>query len=100
MRSTRGSRRPDGRSAELVPHRMRSSAVLLLAICVVVGGCRLNTSVVTPSPTPSIAGGTLRVAIPSEAASPDPWNYDASLVTTRQTFETRFEVDPATCQFT
>src|SRR5437870_11627065 len=100
MLSTRGSRRPDGRSAELVPHRMRSSAVLLLAICVVLGGCTLNPSVATPSPTPAIAGGTLRVAIAAEAASLDPWNDDASLVATRQTFETLVEVDPATSRIT
>src|SRR5256712_7224297 len=100
MLSTRGSRRPDGRSAELVPHRMRSSAVLLLAICVVLGGGRLNTSVATPSPTPAIAGGTLRVAIASGAASLDPWDDDASLVATRQTFETLVEVDPATSRIT
>src|SRR5438034_2818739 len=100
MLSTRGSRRPDGRSAGLVPHRMRSSAVLLLAICVVLGGCTLNTSVATPSPTPAIAGGTLRVAIASEAASLDPWNDDASLVATRQIFETLVEVDPATSRIT
>src|SRR5207253_6710397 len=100
MLSTRGSRRPDGRSAELVPHRMRSSAVLLLAICVVLGGCTLNPSVATPSPTPAIAGGTLRVAIAAEAASLDPWNDDASLVATRQIFETLVEVDPATSRIT
>src|SRR5438094_10444796 len=100
MLSTRGSRRPDGRSAELVPHRMRSSAVLLLAICVVLGGCPLNPSVATPSPTPAIAGGTLRVAIAAEAASLDPWNDDASLVATRQIFETLVEVDPATSRIT
>src|SRR5438067_2657042 len=100
MLSTRGSRHPDGRSAELVPHRMRSSAVLLLAICVVVGGCTLNPSVATPSPTPAIAGGTLRVAIAAEAASLDPWNDDASLVATRQIFETLVEVDPATSRIT
>src|SRR5438552_16415743 len=100
MLSTRGSRRPDGRSAELVPHRMRSSAVLLLAICVVLGGCTLNPSVATPSPTPAIAGGTLRVAIAAEAASLDPWNDDASLIATRQIFETLVEVDPATSRIT
>src|SRR2546426_12286984 len=96
MLSTRGSRRPDGRSAELVPHRMRSSAVLLLAICVVLGGCTLTASVATPSPPPAIAGGTLRVAIASGATSLDPWDEDASLVATRQIFETLAEVDPAT----
>src|SRR5436309_1409310 len=100
MLSTRGSRRPDGRSAGLVPHRMRSSAVLLLAICVVLGGCTLNRSVGTPSPPPAIAGGTLRVAIAAEAASLEPWNDDASLVATRQIFETLVEVDPATSRIT
>ena len=79
---------------------MRSSAVLLLAICVVLGGCTLNPSVATPSPTPAIAGGTLRVAIAAEAASLDPWNDDASLVATRQIFETLVEVDPATSRIT
>src|SRR5207253_6908898 len=100
MLSTRGSRRPDGRSAELVPHRMRSSAVLLLAMCVALGGCTLNTSVATPSPTPATAGGTLRVAIAPEAASLDPWSDDASLVATRQIFETLVEVDSATSRIT
>src|SRR5438874_3026481 len=100
MLSTRGSRRPDGRSAELVPTRRSSDLVLLLAISVVLGGCTLNPSVATPSPTPAIAGGTLRVAIAAEAASLDPWNDDASLVATRQIFETLVDVDPATSRIT
>src|SRR5438552_17068588 len=100
MLSTRGSRRPDRRSAELVPHRMGPSAVLLLAISVVLGGCTLNPSVATPSPTPANAGGTLRAAIAAEAASLDPWNDDSSLVATRQIFETLADADPSTSRIT
>ena len=75
---------------------MRSSLVRLIAASLVVGACTLNTSVPTPTPTPAIVGGTLRVAIASGLASLDPWSDDTSLVATRQIFETLVAVDPAT----
>src|SRR5438094_6717298 len=95
MLSTRGSRRPDGRWAEVTRRRMRSSA-LLIAILMVIGACTLTPSTATPTPTPAITGGTLRVAIAGEATALDPWADEASLVATRQIFETLVEVDPAT----
>src|SRR2546430_16738403 len=100
MLSTRGSRRPDGRSAGLVPHRMRSSAVLLLAICVVLGGCTLNPSVATPSPTPAIAGGPPRLAIAAQAASLHPRNHDAPLLPTRPIIRKPPAGDPPTSRST
>ena len=80
---------------------MRSSAAVFVAICVVLGACTLNPSVPsTPTPTPAISGGMLRVAVASEVASLDPSNDAASLVATRQVFETLVGVDPATSRIT
>jgi peptide/nickel transport system substrate-binding protein len=75
---------------------MRSPAAVLVAIGVVLGACTVNPTAPTPSPTPAIVGGTLRVAIPAEPASLDPWSDEVSLVATRQIFETLVDVDPAT----
>jgi len=55
----------------------------------------------TPAPTGAQQGGTLRVALPAEVTAFDPWNADAaSLMATRQIFETLVEVDPATSRIT
>jgi peptide/nickel transport system substrate-binding protein len=55
----------------------------------------------TPPPTGAQAGGTLRLALPAEVTAFDPWNADtASLLATRQIFETLVEVDPATSRVT
>jgi peptide/nickel transport system substrate-binding protein len=43
-----------------------------------------------------MSGGTLRVAIPSEVASLDPWVDGSPLVATRQVFETLVGIDPLT----
>src|SRR5207302_8890225 len=95
MLSTRGSRRPDGRWAEVTRRRMRSSA-LLIAILMVIGACTLAPSSATPTPTPATTGGTLRLAIAAEATALDPLADEASLIATRQIFETLVDVDPAT----
>src|SRR5438094_9429298 len=95
MLSTRGSRRPDGRWAEVTRRRMRSSA-LLITILMVVGGCPVAPSSATPTPTPATTGGTLRLALAAEATALDPWADEASLIATRQIFETLVDVDPAT----
>ena len=55
----------------------------------------------TPLPTGAQTGGTLRVAIPAEVTSFDAWNGDqASLIASRQIFETLVEVDPTTSKVT
>src|SRR5438094_3923934 len=95
MLSTRGSRRPDGRWAEVTRRRMRSSA-LLITILMVIGACTLAPSSATPTPTPATTGGTLRLAIAAEATALDPWADEPSLIATRQIFETLVDVDPAT----
>ena len=74
---------------------MRSSA-LLIAILMVIGACTLAPSNATPTPTPATTGGTLRLAIAAEATALDPWADEASLIATRQIFETLVDVDPAT----
>ncbi len=74
---------------------MRSSA-LLIAILMVIGACTLAPSSATPTPTPATTGGTLRLAIAAEATALDPWADEASLIATRQIFETLVDVDPAT----
>ncbi|TMF62604.1 MAG: hypothetical protein E6I20_11805, partial [Chloroflexi bacterium] len=61
---------------------MRRIAALLIA-SVVLAGCR--PGVTAPSPSPASLGGVLRVAIPGEVTTLDPWNADAAaLVATRQ----------------
>ena len=79
---------------------MRSSAAIIIALCMVFGACTLTPSVPTPTPTPATAGGTLRVAIAEPVGTLDPWADDASLVATRQIFETLVQVDPATSRIT
>jgi ABC-type transport system substrate-binding protein len=75
---------------------MRSSLGFLIAASMVFGACALTTTEAPPTPTPATTGGTLRVAIPSEVASLDPWSEGASVVATRQVFETLVAVDSNT----
>ena len=75
---------------------MRSSLALLIAVSFVLGACTLATSPPAATQTPATTGGTLRVAIPSEVASLDPWADWSSLVATRQVFETLVAIDPLT----
>jgi ABC-type transport system substrate-binding protein len=59
--------------------------------------CQVPPATATPAPTGAQQGGTLRVALPAEVTSFDTWSADAaSLMATRQIFETLVEVDPAT----
>ena len=69
-----------------------------LALALLFGvACQVAPATATPAPTGAQTGGTLRVALPAEVTSFDPWNADpASLIATRQIFETLVEVDPAT----
>jgi peptide/nickel transport system substrate-binding protein len=70
---------------------LRAAFVLLLA------ACQALPAIGTPAPSAARAGGTLRVALPAEITSLDPWNADAaSLVAVRQMYETLVIVDPAT----
>jgi peptide/nickel transport system substrate-binding protein len=63
--------------------------------------CQVPPSTATPVPSGAQPGGTLRVALPAEVTSFDPWNADpASLVATRQIYETLVEVDAATSRIT
>jgi ABC-type transport system substrate-binding protein len=63
--------------------------------------CQVPQTSATPAPTGAQHGGTLRVALPAEVTGLDPWNADpASLVATRQIFDTLVEVDPATSKVT
>jgi peptide/nickel transport system substrate-binding protein len=75
---------------------MRSPVVLLIAVSVILGGCTLPANPPAATQTPASTGGTLRVAIPSEVDSLDPWVDGSSLVATRQVFETLVAIDPAT----
>src|SRR5207244_11248770 len=75
---------------------MRRIAPLLTAP-VVLAGCR--PGVPAPSPSPASLGGVLRVAIPGEVTTLDPWNADAAaLVATRQVFETLVAFAPESYQ--
>ena len=80
---------------------MRRASVLALAILFGVA-CQVPSGAVpTPAPTGAQLGGTLRVALPAEVTAFDPWSADAaSLVATRQLYETLVEVDPATSRVT
>jgi len=75
---------------------MRSSLAVLIAVSFVLGACTLTTSPPAATQTPAAAGGTLRVAVPSEVAALDPWADGSSLVATRQVFETLVAIDPQT----
>ena len=68
---------------------------MLAASSVAIGSCTLGANAPTPTPSPVLTGGTLRVAMPSEPLSLVPWSDDASAVATRQIFETLVEVDAA-----
>jgi peptide/nickel transport system substrate-binding protein len=76
------------------------AAVIALALALAVA-CQLPPPAATPLPTGALSGGMLRVALPAEVTSLDPWTADAaSLVGTRQIFETLVNVDVATSQIT
>jgi peptide/nickel transport system substrate-binding protein len=73
--------------------RALASAALLLALL----SCQRVPVTATPAPSGVQTGGTLRVAIPGEVTTLDPWTADApTLVALRQIFETLVAVDPAT----
>src|SRR5256886_15726158 len=77
---------------------MRAAPALLLAVAVL--SCTAPPAAATPAPSVVAAGGTLRVAIPAEVTSLDPWDADAaSSVATRQMFETLVSIDPASGTF-
>jgi peptide/nickel transport system substrate-binding protein len=78
---------------KVVDQALTRVALLLVIFAV---GCQPLQATATPAPTGARSGGTLRVAIPSEVASLDPWSEGASLVATRQVFETLVAVDPQT----
>ena len=76
---------------------MRRGPALALALLFGVACQVPSRAIGTPVPTGAQTGGTLRVAIPAEVTSFDAWNGDpASLIASRQIFETLVEVDPAT----
>ena len=79
---------------------MRRAPALALALLLGVA-CQAPPATATPAPTGAQVGGTLRVALPAEVTSFDTWNGDpASLIASRQIFETLVEVDPATSRIT
>jgi peptide/nickel transport system substrate-binding protein len=79
---------------------MRRAPVLAVALLFGVA-CQVPLAGATPAPTGAQQGGTLRVALPAEVTSFDTWMADgASLMATRQIFETLVEVDPATSRIT
>jgi peptide/nickel transport system substrate-binding protein len=75
---------------------MRSPVALLIAASFILGACTPPTSPPAATQTPAATGGTLRVAIPAEVDSLDPWVEGSSVVATRQVFETLVAIDPTT----
>ena len=76
---------------------MRRAPVLALALLFGVACQAPSGATTTPAPTGAQQGGMLRVALPAEVTAFDPWNADAaSLIATRQVFETLVEIDSAT----
>jgi peptide/nickel transport system substrate-binding protein len=76
--------------------RRLSSAALGLVLASLLS-CQTVPARSTPAPSGAQAGGIVRVAIPGEVTSLDPWSADdPSLVATRQIFETLVTVDIAT----
>jgi peptide/nickel transport system substrate-binding protein len=79
---------------------VRRAPALALALLFGVA-CQVPPASATPAPTGAQPGGMLRVALPAEVTAFDPWTADpASLVATRQIFETLVEVDPGTSRIT
>ena len=79
---------------------MRRGPAFALAVLLGVA-CQIAAPAATPAPSGALIGGTLRVALPAEITTLDPWNGDpASLLATRQIFETLVEVDPGTSLIT
>jgi ABC-type transport system substrate-binding protein len=79
---------------------VRRASVLALALVFGVA-CQVPPASATPAPTGAQQGGTLRIALPAEVTGFDPWTADpASLMATRQIFETLVEVDPVTSRIT
>ena len=75
--------------------RLRSAALGLVLASLL--SCQNVPATATPAPSGAQTGGIVRVAIPGEVTSLDPWNADdPSLVATRQIFETLVTVDAAT----
>ena len=68
----------------------------VLALAALLGvACQIAAPAATPAPTGALAGGALRVALPAEITTLDPWDADAaSLVAIRQIFETLVDVEP------
>ena len=76
-------------------------AAVIALVFVVVAGCQVPPAAGTPQPTGILTGGMLRVGVPAEVTTLDPWTADAaSLVATRQVFETLVNVDVATSEIT
>src|SRR2546425_7211341 len=75
--------------------RLKSAALGLVLASLL--SCQNVPATATPAPSGAQTGGIVRVAIPGEVTSLDPWNADdPSLVATRQIFETLVTVDAAT----
>jgi peptide/nickel transport system substrate-binding protein len=71
--------------------------VLAIVLALLLASCQALPAIGTPAPSAARAGGTLRIALPAEITSLDPWNADAaSLVAVRQMYETLVSVDPET----
>jgi peptide/nickel transport system substrate-binding protein len=69
----------------------------LVALALLLASCAVAPNAATPAPSPVQTGGSLRVAVAAEITSLDPWAADAaSLVATRQIFETLVGADTTT----
>ena len=80
---------------------MRRAPALALALLFGVACQVPSGATATPAPSGAQQGGILRVALPAEVTTFDPWNADAaSLIGSRQIFDTLVEVDPATSRVT
>ena len=74
---------------------MRRNSPLAIVVAFALTSCAVAPSRASPAPSAALPGGTLRVAIPAEVTTLDPWNADAaSLVATHQIYETLVTIDP------
>ena len=59
---------------------MRRDTALATVVAFALVSCAVAPSRASPAPSAALSGGTLRVAIPAEVTTLDPWNADYAIL--------------------